>query len=54
MNNVFYGAWLYYVLIVAIPSAGGELTVLSIVRTSLDDIDVWEEQIVNDYLRISK
>ena len=43
-----------YVLIVAIPSAGGELTVLSIVRTSLDDIDVWEEQIVNDYLRISE
>ena len=42
-----------YVLIVAIPSAGGELTVLSIVRTSLDDMDVWEEKIVNDFLRIS-
>ena len=39
-----------YVLIVAIPSVGGELTILSIVRTSLDDIDVWEEKIVNDFL----
>lgn len=38
------------VLVVAFPSAGGELTLLSIVRLNLSIDDVWEEKMVNDWI----
>lgn len=38
------------VLVVAFPSAGGELTLLSIVRLNLSVDDIWEEAVVNDWI----
>ncbi len=38
------------VLVVAFPSAGGELTLLSIVRLNLSIDDIWEESVVNDWI----
>jgi hypothetical protein len=38
------------VLLVAFPSAGGELTLLSIVRLNLSIDDIWEEAVVNDWI----
>jgi len=37
-------------LVVAFPSAGGELTLLSIVRLNLSVDDIWEEAVVNDWI----
>ena len=39
------------VLVVAFPRAGGELTLLSIVRLNLSIDDVWEEKMVNDWIK---
>ena len=38
------------VLVVAFPSAGGELTLLSIVRLNLSVDDIWAEAVVNDWI----
>ena len=41
------------ILIVAIPSAGGELTILSITRLKTSIDDVWEESLVLEWLAFS-